>query len=320
MQGQDMVTGLGVAAGFVAGTLVHTSKGLEPIEHLKVGDLVLSKPESGEGDVAYKRVLRTFVSAEKQKIMRMAYSKWRTGPLSERLSSQNLTGDYGYEYLYCTEDHAFWTQEYGWLPLKEISEFGDEDPCTLINCHGEVLTRLAGRNVIDIPLYQTSIPDVAVQVADFLDNIHYDSLIDFRSGYPVILVNVPVVINKLGDFEDKEPNEPYINYMDNPNNFVFNVFNDLDANNNFYYGPSAYYYRNGYNYGSPELSIRKKDEIPRCRDVDEYYHATVYNIDVEDFHTYFVGESAIWVHHKNDNHTQHLKTNQHAEHISNQLE
>jgi hypothetical protein len=284
--------------GFVAGTLVHTDKGLVPLELLKVGDMVLSKPESGEGEVAYKRVLRTFVSAEKQKIMRMAYPKWRTGPLSERLSSQNLTGYYGYEYLYCTEDHAFWTQEYGWLPLKEINEFGDEDPCTLINCHGEALTRLAGRNVIDIPLYRTLIPDVAAQVADFLDNVHYDSLIDFRSGHPVILVNVPVVINKYGDFEDKEPNEPYINYMDNPSHPVFNVFDELPSKEVFHYGRGAFYHEIGYVYSS-DFSIRTKGEIPRCRDLDEYYHATVYNIEVEDFHTYFVGESAIWVNNTN---------------------
>jgi hypothetical protein len=46
------------ASGFVAGTLVHTDKGLVPIEQLKVGDMVLSKHESGEGEQAYKPVVR----------------------------------------------------------------------------------------------------------------------------------------------------------------------------------------------------------------------------------------------------------------------
>ncbi len=45
--------------GFVAGTLVHTDKGLVPIEQLKVGDSVLSKPESAE--LTYKPVVNTFV-------------------------------------------------------------------------------------------------------------------------------------------------------------------------------------------------------------------------------------------------------------------
>jgi hypothetical protein len=44
-------------SGFVAGTLVHTDKGLVPIEQIKVGDLVLSKPENGEGELAYKSVV-----------------------------------------------------------------------------------------------------------------------------------------------------------------------------------------------------------------------------------------------------------------------
>lgn len=44
---------------FAAGTLVHTSNGLVPIEQIKVGDLVLSQPEDG-GELSYKPVTRTF--------------------------------------------------------------------------------------------------------------------------------------------------------------------------------------------------------------------------------------------------------------------
>ena len=47
-------------ACFAKGTLVHTKEGLVPIEKLKVGDWVLSKPEDGTGEVAYKRVTQTF--------------------------------------------------------------------------------------------------------------------------------------------------------------------------------------------------------------------------------------------------------------------
>jgi len=46
-------------ACFAKGTLVHTKEGLVPIEQIKVGDWVLSKPENG-GEQAYKRVLQTF--------------------------------------------------------------------------------------------------------------------------------------------------------------------------------------------------------------------------------------------------------------------
>lgn len=47
-------------SGFVVGTLVHTREGLRPIENIKVGDYVLSKPRSGEGQRSYQRVTRTF--------------------------------------------------------------------------------------------------------------------------------------------------------------------------------------------------------------------------------------------------------------------
>lgn len=36
-----------VGGCFIAGTPVHTDKGLVPIEQIKVGDLVLSQPEQG---------------------------------------------------------------------------------------------------------------------------------------------------------------------------------------------------------------------------------------------------------------------------------
>ncbi len=44
-------------SGFVAGTLVHTDKGLVPIQDIKVGDRVLSKDENGEGETEYKKVI-----------------------------------------------------------------------------------------------------------------------------------------------------------------------------------------------------------------------------------------------------------------------
>ncbi|MDN3503494.1 polymorphic toxin-type HINT domain-containing protein [Psychrobacter sp. 5A.1] len=88
--------------GFVAGTLVHTDKGLVPIQELKIGDKVLSKDESGKGELVYKPVLRTIKSATKQKIM------------------TSVNG------IYCTENHPFFTHVYGedkprWLAAEFIT-------------------------------------------------------------------------------------------------------------------------------------------------------------------------------------------------------
>lgn len=51
--------------GFVAGTPVWTERGLVPIEQIKVGDKVLSKCDS-TGEVAYKPVVRTFVTEDQE--------------------------------------------------------------------------------------------------------------------------------------------------------------------------------------------------------------------------------------------------------------
>lgn len=49
-------------SGFVGGTLVHTEKGLVPIEQLKIGDKVLSKAADGLGELVYKAVTNTMVT------------------------------------------------------------------------------------------------------------------------------------------------------------------------------------------------------------------------------------------------------------------
>ena len=40
-------------------------------------------------------------------------------------------------------------------------------------------------------------------------------------------------------------------------------------------------------------------------DEEQYYLVTVYNIEVEDHHTYFVGKHGIWVHDANSNNQPH---------------
>ena len=46
--------------GFMKGTLVKRPEGWTPIDELKVGDLVMSRPENGIGEAVPKRVVNTF--------------------------------------------------------------------------------------------------------------------------------------------------------------------------------------------------------------------------------------------------------------------
>jgi hypothetical protein len=81
---------------FVAGTLVHTDKGLVPIEQIKVGDRVLSKPEDGTGEAAYKPVVKT-VEFEDKEIWHLPIK-----PFPERLEPLDES------WLLVTPNHPFW--------------------------------------------------------------------------------------------------------------------------------------------------------------------------------------------------------------------
>lgn len=97
----------GTWACFAAGTLVHTKEGLVPIENIKEGDWVLSKPENG-GEQAYKRVLKTFAHAP-TRVMRVRYF---------------LGDDWNHCYpITTTLNHPFWVVDQGWMAAKDL---GDE--------------------------------------------------------------------------------------------------------------------------------------------------------------------------------------------------
>ena len=99
-------------ACFVAGTLVHTKEGLRPIEEIKVGDWVLSKPENGEGKQAYKRVTQTFVHEDREVILleiaRVSELRWT--PNRESWSS-SIVG---------TANHPFFVKDRGWVQLVSL--------------------------------------------------------------------------------------------------------------------------------------------------------------------------------------------------------
>jgi len=94
----------------VAGTLVWTATGVTPVEHLRVGDLVLSQdPETGE--LAYKPVLRTTVRPE-GKLVRITA---------------------GGETLETSGGHLFWVAGEGWVKARKLQS-GQE----LHGVHGPV--------------------------------------------------------------------------------------------------------------------------------------------------------------------------------------
>ena len=121
-------------ACFIAGTLIHTREGLRPIEEIKVGDWVLSKPEDGTGERSYKRVTRTFVH-ESNNIWLMKARYRFTDPAefhraagageidAEKYYVNEIDGEkwcLGAETLGVTGEHPFFTKEKGWVAAADL--------------------------------------------------------------------------------------------------------------------------------------------------------------------------------------------------------
>lgn len=205
--------------GFAAGTLVHTDKGKVPIQDIKVGDMVLSKPESGEGEPTYKRVTNTFVTE----------NQWVWGVL--------VTTGFGDEpvrdLIFCTSNHPFYSFDhykdtgYNWKDVKTL-EPG-------IQLYSELFKNIYVSE--NIPLYQTIDDDKVFYMVD-------------PSSDQGILISIQEYTN---------------NTLVIPNYFM----EDFESEPNW---------------------DENEDAI-----ADEYL-ATVYNIEVEDYHTYYVGKMGVWVH------------------------
>lgn len=98
-------------ACFVAGTLVHTSEGLKPIESLAGGEMVLARDEAS-GELGYRRVLGTRVTPH-QAILRV--EAW--------------SPDGRHEVLRTTAEHPFRVKDQGWK-AAHLLQAGD----VLIDC------------------------------------------------------------------------------------------------------------------------------------------------------------------------------------------
>ena len=306
--------------GFCAGTLVHTNKGLVPIQEIKVGDMVLSNPKDTDIDVPtnYTQVTKTFKSQERHRIIAVAIPSligW------DIIDKDHIDGHwvpakqirklprYKESYIYCTENHPFWTQERGWLSAVELAvyKFGSFDGNTLTDYKGDLIPTYSTRTLAT-PLLRTTIPELAVRI-DWRSynpspNTIYN-IIDFSSGKPVILTNIAKLPGHYS-LEDQETDwsQDHIRLSDDPNDPLVKRFS---AEQNFYINGDAYDYEQGRfkenEYGEYidsnydiNWTIDEKEEDGRKYSENSYYMTIVYNFEVEEYHTYFVGEQGLWVH------------------------
>lgn len=303
--------------GFVAGTLVHTDKGLVPIQELKVGDRVLSRDEHNpNGELFYKRVLNTFVSSQKQKIVRVAYNTVKDEVTDAKIKEIEDSGQFysvneltDVFYIYCTQNHAFWTEcteyhaywpkEEGWLSAVDFAqddkEYRDKDYSLFT--HNDRPIFQTSFFTFSTPLIRTNIEEIAVQ-QDHLASEPGDiyNFIDFSEGKPVILKNVDVYKSSQHNWWDER--QDYIDLKKHPNH---RLVKKIQADNDFmvidvYFYERGLFDKDGITDSYKNLTSEERAYHSAKSDEEQYYLATVYNIEVEDHHTYFVGEHGVWVH------------------------
>ncbi|MCE1182175.1 MAG: HINT domain-containing protein, partial [Rhodocyclales bacterium] len=203
-------------AGFAAGTLVHTQSGLVPIERIQVGDFVLSKHESGEGEREYKRVTRTFAH-ENRPVITISHGGRQTG------------GAVLFRYLLTTPEQPFWVLGKSWVVAEKLK-------LTYPKLHlFELLKDENSQYTSRSKLFKTETPDIAWWPGD----------------------------DKVSSLREK--------------GWRFHI-------------PSAQRLDQGYDFIDNER-LRNGGRV-KPEDLDT---ATVYNIEVEDFPTYYVGEAGVWV-------------------------
>jgi len=252
--------------GFVAGTLVHTRQGLRPIEQIKVGDYVLSKPESGEGEVAYKRVARTV----KRENCETWFVSWYDANLHEEAAAKQITQQqyldaHGNSFVITTPDHPFWIVESDkdvlfyassriqdayadrpW-PCREWVRADLLAPGMKLMLHDGCIVKISQ----SIPAYQT---DKTNQIWN-----PYGALEPGTTGIFIGLENNRVLpeVPIEGDRAMKDEFWTHVNL--NPNNACY-------------------------------------EGDPPGTDRNSWYRTTVYNVEVESYHTYFVDTLGVWVH------------------------
>ena len=233
---------------FPAGTLVHTDKGLVPIQNIKVGDMVLSRPEWGgkNAPTEYKRVTRAFCSGE-DLIYRLLYVdhdvEYSDG---ERLKVKTL---------FVSENHPIWVESRKeWVPVCNIDD------------------------------YESTLSS-------------FDSKKEFSvvSVYPILKVEKHLIqINKNALFDLSKVGFCSRNEMWPDLDMVI-VDSATGLKVGSYDIDSSYDARHDYN----TLSIEETEYLWNFRGGVATLSTQVFNLEVEEYHTYFVGEDGIWVH--NDN-------------------
>ena len=272
-------------SGFVAGTLIHTDKGLVPIQDIKVGDRVLSKPEDGSGDIEYKPVVKTFVHEDKEMwIVRL--EKNNTSPYRLKLGDENfdiqnylLTDEKiqsasRFSSFLATPNHPVWVVGAMENPQEDI-EFYDQPHF---------------KRVDELQQYE-----IAVNT----DGVMY-TVERVQPTYQVANDNLESNLNYYW-YQDHYHEDYYDDYVQDAEEHMLD-YSEIDYKEMGFVKDVRFYQQHGY------INTGIKDEKGKLLITNHLkdhqgelipYKTTVYNFEVADNHTYFIDDVGLWVHNTN---------------------
>ena len=259
---------------FAAGTLVHTERGLVPIEQLRVGDKVLSKAADDSGELVYKAISKTMVT-ERVPVFLMEFDHYIDPnlPIKERFKLRRaLDHQAAPSPLLVTANHPFWTLNQGWVKAEKLTT---QDIMTTQG--NQQFTTLGGGGFNYkykgiTPLFKTNKSGFGY-IVDYSDETG-------RSGGRFI-----DLLTGERDYSDPAYRPIIDKLWINDHEWKQHLLDQTPEEHREH--AEFYGFRQG-NWRDPDTVEWGEGEGPLTM--------TVYNIEVEDTHTYFVGEAGIWVH------------------------
>ena len=266
---------------FMKGTLVETEEGWTPIDELKVGDLVMSRPENGIGEAVPKRVVNTFRYEDKEVVM-LRFSQF----------PERNRGGGG---LVATPNHPFCVYGVVTNLILEHPEFGklgaywkgcDYDSSDMFN-GPDGWEKYDALSAFEKTPYEMRLYEQPVwKRADQLER--GDVVLGLENDYYVVEDYRPLYAYRDTDQAWIQPiNLAYSWEQSDRGNTYDMVLNEESRNR-----PT----RDWLDVPNDENLLYVDEDGQRHY---RRYRTTVYNIEVEDYHTYCVGYQCILVHNQN---------------------
>ena len=269
-------------SGFVAGTLIHTDKGLVPIQDIKVGDLVLSKPvlskpEDGSGNIEYKPVTKTFVHEDKEMwIVRLEKNIEKFNKDREMVDYQTYKSASRFSSFLATPNHPVWVvgamenpqadiEFYDQPYFKRVDELQQYE--IAVNTDGVMYTVERVQ-----PTYQIAHEDLESNPNYFWYQKHYHE-----------------------DYYDDYVQDAEAHMLD---------YSEVEYKGMGYVNDISFYQEKGYlgqHIEDNGGTMRMFNQLTNAQGEHILYQATVYNFEVADNHTYFIGRAGLWVHDASSN-------------------